>query len=104
MLVFMIPYVGSLTRTIPYLSPVLVRDGEDAHDGVAILLDEVVDVPREHGLSDHGNLQTFGHRASNVSITRRDFSNLYQTGNYPGHTRQWQCPGLSSTLAGREQQ
>ena len=65
----------------PHLSPVLVRDGEDPHDGVAILLDEVVDVPREHRLSDHGNLQTLGHGASNVLITRRG-----QFNNQTGHT------------------
>ena len=52
-----------------YLSPVFVRDGEDPHDGVAILLDEVVDVLREDGLADHGNLETFGHGVSKGLIT-----------------------------------
>ena len=54
-----------------YLSPVFVRDGEDPHDGVAVLLDEVVHVPGEHGLADHGDLQTFSHRRRKVLISIR---------------------------------
>ena len=70
-----------------YLSPVLVRDGEDTHDGVAILLDEIVHVLGEHGLSDHGNLQTSGHGSRKVLITIIvKISNLYKSGYYPGHT------------------
>ena len=60
------------------LPPVLVGDGEDPHHGVAILLDQVVHVPGEHGLADDGDLETFGHLSSKMIV--------YQARSYPGHT------------------
>ena len=49
-----------------YLATIFVWNGEDPHDGVTILADEVVHVLGEHGLPDHGDLEAPRHHGAGV--------------------------------------